>query len=551
MSVMRLFSKIGFIFFQKITQLLQLHKIAFFTSLYDNACWIKNRPKIAILGSSFAMTSIIPKEISRLNPKYKESEIVNLAQSMGGPYEMYITLKKHQNLLSGLEYVYIGIDPHILGEKFYHYMEVEKQFVTFAQWDYMFKNHTSYMKKYHPSIKLNIFSPIKFIIKMFTKVCKKNSSFSGYQPRLHQGIKEFKEKDIASYTFEPLDLFPVSFFSVSYLKKIENLLAEKSNVKIRYLLSPSYNWQDGYEKYCQNYDNQLRSLLQKNLGDIEIVGSLYKEDFLLKKYDFSDNRHLSHAGALKYTNAIFRDLEKEQIKTHLLPLSSYRTSYRVSENLDSLNQNMALLKKSLDAYLRDKESIILYGFTNLSRCIMSLLENKINNCKICDINHYLRTAPQFLHDDFIAPKEMIHINTLESSSYDSLVVCDFLRFQEHLKTLKQYGVLEKDIFFIDDDSFDASYFHIQINMLFSIVDYISENFDVIYIVGESLVLSLVQNLLSKRKLVRYLERNSVLDSQDLDDSTKSVYLINEDEILESHLQDGSNIYFENIVTIKL
>jgi hypothetical protein len=548
---MILFNSIIFTFFQKTIQYLKLYKITLFTSVYDNACWIKNRPKVVILGSSFAMTSIIPKEISRLNPKYKESEIVNFGQSMSGPYEMYITLKKHQNLLSDLEYVYIGIDPHILGEKFYHYMEVEKQFVTLTQWDYMFKNHTSYMKKYHPSIKLDIFSPIKFLMSIFTKVCKKNSSFSGYQPRLHQGIKEFNEKDIASYTFEPLELFPASLFSISYLKKIQNLLSKESDVKIRYLLSPSYNWQDGYEKYCQKYDNQLRSLLQNNLGDIEIVGSLYKEDFLLKKYDFSDNRHLSHAGALKYTNSIFKDLEKEQIKSQVLPLNSYRATYRASENIDSLNHNMALLKKSLDLYLRDKERIILYGFTNLSRCIMSLLENKINNCKICDINHYLRTAPQFLHDDFIAPKEMIHISSLNINAYDSIVVCDFLRFKEQLDTLKKYGVVEKDIFFIDDDSFDTSYFHMQINMLFSIVDYISKSFDTVYIVSESLVLSLVQNLLSKTKLVRCLERDTVLESRDLDDSTRSAYLINEDKIIENHLKDRCNIYFENIVTIKL
>ena len=551
MNLMHLLNEIVFSILQKLIKVLSLYKLAIFSRLYDNGCWLKNKPKILILGSSFAMTSVVPHQIVRLNPQYKIEDIANLGQSMGGPYEMYLSLRKNMHLLDELEYVYVGLDPHILGEKFFHYMHVEKQFVSLQQWKYLFENHSRYMHKYHPHIQINMFSPFYFFKSMFTKHCKEEGFFYGYKPRFHAHIKSYEQNKIASYTYEPLELFPVSKFSIYYLQELKELIQTHSKAKIRYMLSPSYDWQEGYVNYCGEYDKQLVSLLKDNLEDMEIVGSLYKEDFELKKYDFFDNRHLSHMGAIKYTSALFSDMSQEN-RSPLKALSIYRLSVRCPFAMDSFAQNIEILKRQLDIYMRDKEAIVLFGFTNLSRCIMSLLDTKLYNSVICDSSMYLGTSPEFVYDSFITNKSMLHISSLEHYSYDGVIICNFMKWDQQQALLLKHNVDDKKIFLLKNDNFDRSYFQMQVNMLFSLVNYLASSFKVLYIIGDSLTLVLVGRLLEKRCSVVYVSAKDILESTQLNSSKTSAYVTAEnDKDIEVYLQHGCNISFENIITIKL
>jgi hypothetical protein len=547
---MHLFSEILFTIFQKLIKVLSLYRLARFSKLYNSGCWLQNKPKVLILGSSFAMTSVVPHQIVQLNSQYKLEDIANFGQSMGGPYEMYLSVKKNLHLLDELDYVYIGLDPHILGEKFFHYMHVEKQFVSMKQWKYLFKNHTKYMQKYHPHIQIHAFSPLYFLKSMFTTHCKEEGLFRGYKPRYHTSIQSYEEHKIASYTYEPLELFPVSKFSIYYLKQLQKCIQTHSTAKVRYMLSPSYDWQEGYSKYCGEYDKQLTDLLQKNLGDIEIVGSLYKEDFALKKYDFFDNRHLSHMGALKYTSALFSDM-RQNAQAPIKALTSYRLKVQYPLNMDSFTKNLELLKEQLDRYIQDKEATVLFGLTNLSRCIMSLLDANLQNSVICDSSGYLATAPEFLYDSFVTNKKMLHINSLKNHEYDSVIICNFMHWNKQYAMLLQHEVDATKIFLLHP-SFDRNYFHMQVNMLFSLVNYLASTFKVLYIVDESLSLTLVGRLLAKRCRVVCFHNQSILTSVQMDNDEKSAYIMLENsKDVASHLEDSCNISFENIIILRL
>jgi hypothetical protein len=548
---MHLLSEIIFTLLQKLIRVLSLYKLAILSKIYDGGCWLQNKPKVLILGSSFAMTSIVPHQIVRLQPQYKIEDIANFGQSMGGPYEMYISCKKNSHLLDALEYVYIGLDPHILGEKFFHYMHVEKQLVSLSQWKYLFENHARYMEKYHPQIQIDALTPFVFVKSIFTNHCKEAGLFRGYKPRYYSHIKSYEPSKIASYTYEPLELFPVSEFSIFYLKELSKLIEANSNAKIRYMLSPSYDWQEGYERFCKAYDTQLTDLLQKSLGDIEIIGSLYKEDFGLKKYDFFDNRHLSHMGALKYTSALFSDMAQVR-KAPLQALTSYRMQVKTSLVIDSFTKNLEFLKKELNDYMQDKQHVVLFGFTNLSRCIMSLLDATLERCVVCDSSLYLGTAPEFLVDSFVVEKCMLHVSELKNHTYDGVVICNFMKWEQQHGMLLKHAVQDAKIFSLQNDGFDRNYFHMQVNMVFSLVNYLASTFKVLYIVDESLALTLVARLLAKRCGVVLLHKSDILEATQVDKSDTSAYVMSEMcEDVVQHLQDNCEIDFENIIILRV
>lgn len=192
--------EILFSLLQKFFKVTKLYKIVEITHVYDNGCLLKHKPKILILGSSFANTNIDPNIISQLNPEFEAQDIVNFGQSMGGPYEMYISSKKNIQNLTDLKYVYIGLDPHILGEKFYHYMFVEKLFVSLKQWKYFFQHHSSYMEQYHPNLSINSVSPIKFFFNFIYFSCRKKEKMYGYEPRYHRNVKPYKAETVPLYT---------------------------------------------------------------------------------------------------------------------------------------------------------------------------------------------------------------------------------------------------------------------------------------------------------------------------------------------------------------
>lgn len=535
-----------FIILQRILNKLQLYKLTKFSKIYDNGWWIRNEIKILILGSSFAKCHIIPKVIHKLNPKYADNEIANFAQSMGAPYEMYISLKKNQHYLNKLEYVYIGIDPHILGEKFYHYMHVEKQFTTYEQWNYLFNQNKDYMNKYHKDLKISTLSPILFLKELFIKYYRKNSQYNGFEPRRISEIKVFDEKKIKEYTYGDLDLFPVSEYSIKYLKDIHSFIEINSNAKIIYFLSPSYNWQIGYEKYCKEFDKQLVDLLNKYLGEICIKGSLFKESFELNQFHFSDNRHLGYLGAVKYTKALFSDIDNIKIDK-INPLYSYHPNYSFKENIQIFNTYLEKLKEELLNFIENKENIILYGFNNVSRVITAILSDVNLKITISDNNSFLGSLPNFLEDNFITKKPILSINKINEKNYDGIIITNLSNYSNEVSFLNNHNFPKDKIFRFSSKEIDFSYLHMQINLLFNLFDYIEKHFSNITIIGDSVIQVFIKERFKFCAIncIKNLDINYDLDNN-------SIYIVLSDfKKNKNILRHTLKINYENIVILDL
>lgn len=286
-----------------------IYKISFFTKLYDFARWIKNEPKILIMGSSFARHHIVPEILAKQSKKYTYSEIYNIGNNSATPFQMYISFIKNKHKFKNLDIVYHTLDPHILGEKFYPYCKYEIILISFKQWNYLFKNHKKYMKKIHKLRYWMYFFPILFFYRTleFNRPIFSGRN-NGFDPLKHKDFKPTKQNTIKKYFYEPLSLFPISNFQIYYLKKLKEEV-EKLNSKFILILTPSYSWHAHYKNEAKEYDTKLIEKLQEILEDSIILGSMKKDDFNLEYNHFWDDTHLSENGAVLFTQLLFKNID--------------------------------------------------------------------------------------------------------------------------------------------------------------------------------------------------------------------------------------------------
>lgn len=544
---MNRFETFFFYVFQKLFSLLKFHLIARWTSVYNSGCHTTYPPKILILGSSFAKTNIDPYTICHFNPQYVLEDIVNFGQSMGGPYEMYVSVKKNLALLKETEYIYIGLDPHILGEKFYHYMHMEKMMTTPAQWEYLFHNHSNYMQIYHPDLQIRWYSPFLFWKNLFVFKCLKRITFQGYEPRLHSFVKPFDSAVIPEYTYTPIELFPVSHFELVSLQKLKNVLEKKTRAKIRFFLSPSYNWQYGYQ-LCNEYDQQLIQLLHFHLGQIEVVGSLYGEDFGLRVYDFYDNRHLAHSGAVKFTSTLFEHINQyPAYLSDVKPLTHYRFNYSIPITR-SFENNLKRFKTLLKSFIADKKHVFLYGVRNTSRMILSLFAQD-HHFDMIDSSDCLRSFPEFVTDNFVYPKAIYHISNIPSITAEGLVITNFNEFTTISNKLISIGIVETTLFPQKSFEFDFNYFSLQVNVFYRIAEYLLKHYRTFIFIGESIIIPMLIPLMKGKIQFVSTKKIDVITKESISDEIAFIIFdlnrYNEIEkyLLNLHVQKESIVSF--------
>lgn len=295
-----LFGPIGQFFLFKYTSLYNLNLL---TKLYDEATWVKGKPKIAIMGSSHARYHIIPKEIARLNKDYELEDIVNVGENAASPFAMYTSFMKNRDKFSNLQRVYYTLEPHMLGEKYYPYNKYEEILLNYKQWKYLENNH----KK-----KNNYFFPFQTFINSLKFKASNRSKTNGYSKLKHKKFNEFSKGRVSKLIYEPLDIFPVSKHGIEYFKKLKNEL-KKQGTELIFVLTPTYTWQKFYTQEAKSYDDMLIRMLNENLGDMKVIGSFWPEDFGLNYDDFKDDTHLAHTGALKFTQEVFNEINKHKL----------------------------------------------------------------------------------------------------------------------------------------------------------------------------------------------------------------------------------------------
>jgi len=328
--ILLFFGPIGQFFVFKFTNLYDLNLK---TKLYDSARWVRGEPKIAIMGTSHAKYQIIPEEMVKLNPEYKNGDIVNIAEDAASPFAMYHTYMKHKEKFKNLQYVFYTLEPHVMGEKYFLYYKYEKIKLNYTQWKYLEKNHDRQNEYYFPF--QTFVQSLKFHI-------PNRSKTYGYVPLKHKKFNLYKPGGIAKQLFEPLALFPISEYEVQYIARLKKEV-EKNGAKFIFVLTPTYSWSNYYPKEAAEYDTQLIALLNKYIKKGIVIGSFYADDYGLGYEDFKDDTHLAHSGALKFTKKIFNDikiLEKLQPKTF-----KYTFTYKYRHDKTYKNANIENCKK--------------------------------------------------------------------------------------------------------------------------------------------------------------------------------------------------------------
>ncbi|CAA6812743.1 MAG: Unknown protein [uncultured Sulfurovum sp.] len=286
-----------------------IYNLNLYTELYNDASWVKGKPKIAIMGSSHARYHIIPSEIAKLNKGYEFKDIVNIGENAASPFRMYTTFMKNRDKFSKLKTVYYTLEPHMLGEKYYPYNTYEEIFLSYEQWKYLEKNHNKHN---------NYFFSFQTFVKSLEFKNSNRSRTNGYSALKHKKFNTYSKRKVSKQVYEPLELFPVSEHGIKYLKELKEEL-ERQGTDFIFVFTPTYTWQKIYANEAKAYDNMLIEMLNKHLGKSKVIGSLWPEDFNLSYEDFKDDTHLAHSGALKFTQKVFGNINTHSnIKSQIL-----------------------------------------------------------------------------------------------------------------------------------------------------------------------------------------------------------------------------------------
>lgn len=271
-------------------------------NLYDDAFWVKGRPKVLIMGSSHARYHIVPSEIANMSAQFNVGDIVNIGENAASPFRMYTAYQKRKEKFSEVEIVYYTLEPHMFGEKYYPYDLYERIFLSYEQWEYLENNHNK---------KNSYFFPFQLFVDLLQTKRHDRSKTQGYSALKHKNFKPYSSGKVSKLIYEPIELFPVSLFKMNYLKKLKDEI-ESHGAKFVFILTPTYSWQQYYKGEAKIYDDNLINILNEKLGDTVVLGSFWSEDFNLVYSDFKDDTHLARSGAVTMTRRIFGDIDRHK-----------------------------------------------------------------------------------------------------------------------------------------------------------------------------------------------------------------------------------------------
>ena len=348
-----------------------LYDLNLLTELYNDASWVKGKPKIVIMGSSHARYHIIPKEIAKLNKGYEFKDIVNIGENAASPFEMYTAFIKNRDKFSALETVYYTLEPHILGEKYYPYNKYEEILLNYSQWKYLEENQ----KKNN-----NYFFPFQTFIKSLTFETSNRLKSNGYSALRHKKFNEFSKGKVLKQICKPLELFPVSIHGIKYFKKLKDEL-NKQGTELIFVLTPTYSWQKYYAQEGKKYDDMLIRLLNENLGNIKIIGSFWPEDFDLKYKDFKDDTHMAHSGSLRFTQETFNNIHSHKLLKEKKLINTFL--YRVTSTKKQCVEKLSISKKAntfkwefgKDVKVISNDKYIELSYSNIEK--FTLLDTKL------------------------------------------------------------------------------------------------------------------------------------------------------------------------------
>jgi len=502
----------------------KLYNLNLLFGLYKNKLSKPSKAKILILGTSHGKSHIIPKEIA-LSNNIQEEDILNLSKVSASSFELYHTYIANKHLLKDVTDVYITITPHMYCEKFYPYYKYELIFLKYTQWKYLIKTHKKYLKDTH-NIKYNyFFLPILIFFKSLKYTNNELGTFRGYEARNYnqKKLNRFNKKNIAKYFITPEELFKPSIFLINQLKKLQDELI-KDKINVYYILTPTYkNFASSYKDELKNYDSLLVHQLNKTLGKTILLGSMYDNHFNLKEYDFYDDTHLSHSGAVKFTRTIYDDISshpkstKKDIISFCTAVSSKTLIVKNNTNFHIQFQEVVKIVKNMTV----KGRLILYGNSNFAKFLELSVEK---NFVIIDKN---------------IVNSLDILNTLTNN--DTIIITAIGYEDTIKKMLKDNYNFHNIVLFEHNNKIDLKYFRVQINALFSIITFLQKRYTSIYLYSQSSIYNdFFAKIFHTQNLnlsIPYLKKDKILIT-DIGNESK-LY----DILLDNNVKKDNILYF--------
>jgi hypothetical protein len=528
------------------------YKLNLLSKLYDNAYWINNKPKVLIMGSSTAKEHIIPQEIHLLNSQYQESEVVNISESSASPYEMYVTYKKNQHKFNHLDVAYITINPHMMSEKFYTYFKYEVILLGLKQINYLKKYHVNFLEKYHKNFKWPYFLPFKLFLNSLNYDGARDPKKVGYKPGLHADFKPTQKNTLRKYICEPLDLFPVSKFSLKYYKKLKDEMA-KNGTKLIFLLTPTYQWVQRYQDEMTEFDDSLIENFNRIIGDSVVIGSFYDNEFGLTQLDHFDDMHYAHSGSVKISRALFKNINnhlKLEAKPFINTYAYHHQEKNEIVNNEYFKQQIDHLFETIHYLFKHYRKVALYGLShkkliqmifaigNKSQMILGDLHLKtFESIPVLRVEEIEVTNDTVLLITALGLEEMIRRDFQRSNVQFPAKNIKHLALDEPLENMGSHiQVISHSV-----SQYGNNYLFAQINGLYDVLNYLSEKHEHVVLFGQSNLMRLIVKIhhFKKVTLVNTVS-GSLLDKEIV--AIEKLQTINFDVILITDLGHEKKCY---------
>jgi len=265
------------------------------TYLYDNAYWVKDKPKVLLMGSSRCYHNIIPSIIQKMCG-FDLGEVVNLGNDGATPFEMLHTYKKNRHKFEKASDLFFVLDPRFFFESSFVDRIYEKKLLSRKQWSILSEKYGNFY--FLPSVMF--FNALRFIP---TKNGD-NMGFSGLPSHDFLAIEAKSNNTNHIYSNED---FPVSAFEIESLVDLKRMFEEDGGTFVL-VLAPYWDvskLSDDFLEQCETVVSELND----SLGPVRVIGSWHREKFGLDYQDFKDSSHLSLSGAEKFTSTLFSDIE--------------------------------------------------------------------------------------------------------------------------------------------------------------------------------------------------------------------------------------------------
>lgn len=271
-----------------------VYDLALKSYLYDNASWVKEPPRVLLMGSSRCFHQLVPSVIAEQNG-LKITDVVNAGQVAAGPFEMLHTYTQHIDMFGGVEFIFYVLDADFFFESLHIDKPYEKILLSRRQWEIIADEHGNF---YH--------LPVVLFANAVRGSPRKTGAEMGFEGLPHMDFLNIVMEDRSARYKKDLEHFPLSDFQLKSMVQLKEAF-EKNGGTLVFVLTPFWDIRLLGDDFFERTRIAARAL-DETLGPVRLIGSWKRDAYGLEYTDFLDNSHLSLSGAKKLTASLFKNI---------------------------------------------------------------------------------------------------------------------------------------------------------------------------------------------------------------------------------------------------